>query len=165
MLWIVIAIAVISVVLMVKGGSWYFKEDSSTDYAPIKRKGLYYIVVGATLIMSLAAWNEFYYKRSQTSLEREEKRLAAICTDVVKAFNRSKEPIEEVMSEQMRLVQFPFLPKASSKAVGNCEFIIFATVDATYRAGGTHEKTYEARVKFDPSQEMWHLLDVQWIDK
>lgn len=164
MLWVVIAIAVIAVILMVKGGSWYFKEDSSIEYAPTKRKGLYYIVVGASLIMSLAAWNEFYYKRSQTSLEREEKRLAAICTDVVKAYNRSKEPIEATMTD-MKLVQFPFLPRAASKAIGDCQFSIIATVEATYRKGGTHPKTYEALVEFDPAQESWHLRNVKWLDE
>lgn len=163
MLWVVIAIAAISVILMVRGGGWYFKEDNSIEYAPTKRKGFYYIVVGASLIMSLAAWNEFYYKRSQTSLEREEKRLAAICTDVVKAYNRSKEPIEATMTD-MKLVQFPFLPRAASKAIGNCQFSIIATVDATYRTGGTHEKTYEALVEFDPTQESWHLRDIKWLD-
>lgn len=164
MLLIIIAIALIAVVLMVKGGGWYFKEDSSIEYASTKRKGLYYIIIGAGLIMSLAAWNEFYYKRSQTSLEREQKRLDAICTDVVKAYNRSKEPIEATMTD-MKLVQFPFLPRASSKAIGSCQFSIIATVEATYRAGGTYEMTYEALVEFDSTQESWHLRDIRWLDR
>lgn len=164
MLWVVIAIAVIAVILMVKGGSWYFKVDSSIEYAPTKRKGLYYIVVGASLIMSLAAWNEFYYKRSQSSLERNEKRLAAICTDVVKAYNRSKESIEAITLNDMKLVQFPFLPRAASKAIGDCQFSIIATVNATYRTGGTQEKIYEALVEFDTAQETWHLRNIKWLD-
>ena len=68
MLWLVIAIALVSIWLMIKGGGWYFKDDRSTDYAPTKRKGLYYIVVGASLMMGLAFWNEFVYKKSHSAL-------------------------------------------------------------------------------------------------
>lgn len=163
MLWVVIAIALISVILMVKGGSAYFKEDDSIEYAQTKRKGLYYITVGACLIMGLAFWNEFVYKKSQSALDREEKRIAAICTDVVKAYNKSKEAIEVTMTD-MKLVQFPFLPKAASKAIGNCQFSVIATVDATYRTGGTHKKTYEALVEFDSNYETWHLRDLKWLE-
>lgn len=163
MLWLVIAIAVISIVLMIKGGGWYFKEDSSAEYAPIKRKGFYYIAVGAALLMGLAFWNEFVYKKSHSALEKEEKRIAAICTDVVKAYNKSKEGVELSLTE-MKLVQFPFLPKASSKAVGNCQFVIQATVDATHRTGGTQPKTYEALVEFKPATESWHLNQINWLD-
>lgn len=163
MIWVVIAIALISVILMVKGGSAYFKEDDSIEYAQTKRKGLYYIIVGASLIMGLAFWNEFVYKKSQSALDREEKRITAICTDVVKAYNKSKEAVEVTMTD-MKLVQFPFLPKVTSKATGNCQFSIIATVNATYRTGGTHEKTYEALVEFEPGHESWYLRDLKWLE-
>lgn len=163
MLWLVIAIALVSIGLMIKGGGWYFKDDRSTDYASTKRKGLYYIVVGASLMMGLAFWNEFVYKKSHSALEREEKRIATICTDVVKAYNKSKDDIELTMTD-MKLVQFPFLPKASSKAIGECQFAIQATVDATLRTGGTYPKTYDARVEFDRSTETWHLRELNWLD-
>lgn len=163
MLWVVAFIALVSVVLMFRGGSWYFKEDDSLEYARTKRKGLYYIIVGASLIMGLAFWNEFVYKKSQSAQDREAKRIAAICTDVVKAFNKSKDAIEITMTD-MKLVQFPFLPRAASKPLGNCRFSIIATVEATYRTGGTHEKTYDALVEFDPMYETWHLRQVKWLD-
>lgn len=162
MLWVVIAVAVVAVGLMMKGGHWYFKEDQSIDYAPTKRRGLYFILVGASLIMGLAFWNEFFYKRSQSALEREQNRIALICTDVVKAYNKSKEAVEFTMTD-MKLVQFPFLPRAVSKAVGNCQFSIVATVEATYRTGGTNEKTYEALVEFVPTTESWHLRNLKWL--
>lgn len=164
MLWIVIVIALSSIWLMIKGGGLYFRDNDSAEYAPIKRKGFYYIAVGASLMLGLAFWNEFVYKRSQSALDREEKRIAAICTDVVKAFNKTKEPIEASMTE-MKSVQFPFLPKASSKAIGQCQFVIQATVEATYRSGGTHKKTYEAQVEFDRAHETWHLRDIKWLDE
>lgn len=164
MLWVVIAIALVSVILMLKGGHWYFREDDSIEYASTKRRGLYYIIAGASLIMGLAFWNEFVYKKSQSAQDREAKRIATICTDVVKAYNKSKDAIEFTMTD-MKLVQFPFLPRAASKAIGNCQFSIIATVDATYRTGGTHEKTYDALVEFDPTHETWHLRHVKWLDK
>ena len=163
MLWLVIAIALVAVVLMVKGGGWYFREDNSAEYAPIKRKGAYFIAVGAIFLLSLAFWNEFVYKKSQTALEREEKRIAAICTDVVKAFNKTKEDIEASLPD-MKLVQFPFLPKTSSKALGQCQFSIVATVEASHRTDGTHSKTYNALVEYDPQQEIWHVRQVEWLD-
>lgn len=163
MLWVVIGIALVSVALMIRGGNWYFKEDDSVEYALTKRKGLYYIIAGASLIMGLAFWNEFVYKKSQSALDRETKRIEAICTDVVKAYNKSKDAIEVTMTD-MKLVQFPFLPRAASKAIGDCQFSIIATVEATYRKGGTHEKTYEALVEFDTMHETWHLRNVKWLD-
>lgn len=163
MLWVVIVIALVSLVLMFKGGGWYFKEDDSLEYARTKRKGLYYIIAGASLIMGLAFWNEFVYKKSQSAQDRETKRIEAICTDVVKAYNKSKEDIEVTMTD-MKLVQFPFLPRAASKAIGNCQFSIIATVQATYRTGGTHERTYEALVESDPTHGTWHLRDLKWLD-
>lgn len=163
MLWFVIALAVFAVVLMIKGGGWYFKEDSSAEYAPIKRKGLYLIVVGAALIMSLAFWNEFVYKKSSSAQEREQKRITALCTDVVKAYNKSKEVVE-FSRDDMKLIQFPFLPRASSKALGQCQFSIIATVEATHRKGGTEPKTYEATVQADPLEKTWTVLEVRWLD-
>ena len=163
MLWVVIAIALVSVALMLRGGNWYFREDDSIEYAPTKRKGLYCIIVGASLIMGLAFWNEFVYKKSQSAQDRETKRIAAICTDVVKAYNKSKDAIEVTMTD-MKLVQFPFLPKAKSKPLGNCQFSIIATVEATYRTGGTHKKTYDALVEFDSKHERWHLRDLKWLE-
>lgn len=163
MLWVVILFVLISLWLMIKGGGWYFTDNTSAEYAPIKRKGFYFIAVGAAIMLSLAFWNEFVYKRSQSALEREEKRIAAICTDVVKAFNKTKEPIEQTMTD-MKLVQFPFLPKASSKAIGQCEFQIQATVEASLRTGSTSSKTYEAHVRFDRTNESWHVLDLKWLD-
>lgn len=163
MWWLVIAIALVAVVLMVKGGSWYFREDNSVEYAPIKRKGAYFIGVGAILLLSLAFWNEFVYKKSQSAQQREEKRIAAICTDVVKAFNKTKEDVEASLTD-MKLVQFPFLPKTSSKALGQCQFSIVATVEASHRTDGTHSKTYNALVEFEPQQETWHVRQVEWLD-
>lgn len=163
MLWFVIALAVVAVILMIKGGGWYFREDTSAEYAATKRKGLYFIVVGAGLIMSLAFWNEFIYKKSSSALEREQKRITTLCTDVVKAYNKSKEAVE-FSRDDMKLIQFPFLPKASSKALGNCTFSIVATVDATHRKGGTEPKTYEATVQADPIAKTWSVLEVRWLD-
>ncbi|MEZ2720820.1 hypothetical protein ACBP46_05255 [Paenalcaligenes hominis] len=163
MWWLVIAIVLIAVVLMVKGGSWYFREDNSVEYAPIKRKGAYFIGVGAILLLSLAFWNEFVYKKSQSAQQREEKRIAAICTDVVKAFNKTKEDVEASLTD-MKLVQFPFLPKTSSKALGQCQFSIVATVEASHRTDGTHSKTYNALVEFEPQQETWYVRQVEWLD-
>lgn len=163
MLWLVMALGVVATILMIKGGGWYFKEDPSPDYAPIKRKGMYYIAIGASIVVALAFWNEFVYKKSDAVLKREEQRIAAICTDVVKAYNKSKEPIEQSLTE-MKLVQFPFLPKASSTAIGGCQFSIQATVEATYRTGGTHKKTYDAVVSFDQERNTWQLLHLRWLD-
>lgn len=163
MLWLVIAIALLAVVLMIKGGGWYFREDNSAEYAPTKRKGAYFIGIGAVLLLSLAFWNEFVYKKSQSAHDREEKRIAAICTDVVKAFNKTKEEVEASLTD-MKLVQFPFLPKTSSKALGQCQFSIVATVEASHRTDGTHSKTYNALVEFDPQQETWHVRQVEWLD-
>lgn len=163
MLWLVIAVAVVAVVLLVKGGTWYFREDNSPEYAPTKRKGAYCIGVGAVLLLSLAFWNEFVYKKSQSAQEREEKRIAAICTDVVRAFNKTQIGVEASLPE-MKLVQFPFLPKTSSKALGNCQFSIIATVEASHRTDGTHSKTYTALVEFDPQHERWLVHQVDWLD-
>lgn len=163
MLWLIIAIALVAVVLLVKGGTWYFREDESAAYAPIKRKGAYFIAAGGVLLLGLAFWNEFVYKKSQTALEREERRIAAICTDVVKAFNKSQAGVEASLSD-MKLVQFPFLPKTASKAIGDCQFVIVATVEASHRTDGTFSKTYEALIEFDPMYENWHVRQVDWLN-
>lgn len=163
MFWLVIAVALLAIILMIKGGGWYFHENHSAEYAATKRKGAYFIAAGALLLLSLAFWNEFVYKRSQSAQEREEKRIAAICTDVVKAFNKSRDKVEASLPD-MKLVQFPFLPKTASKAIGNCQFSIVATVEASHRTDGTHSKTYQALVEFDRDHETWHVLTVDWVD-
>ena len=161
MMWFIIIIGLIGTLLLIKGGNGYFKEGQSTAH---KRKGLGYMIAGAVLIMGLATWNEFVYKRSDISLQRDAERIEAVCQNVVKAFNKSQEQLLEAMDE-MKMVQFPFLPKKSSKALGQCQFHIEATVEATYRGGGgTHQKTYAALVEYHDEAKYWQLLEWQWLD-